>query len=84
MAIRLTDLKGCGKPVIEVIPHSVVYWYKPFSRDPTTGAWLSGPRELRTMKRGAFKSRSCGSYIKGYRSKVLLCDECIVKNGLKW
>jgi len=71
--VHLTDLKGCGKPLVVAIEHNAVYWSR--GAPKKMQYWRSKPQT---------KSRVCGTYMSSWGTRVYLCDDCIIKNGLKW
>ena len=87
MATKLTDLIGCGKPLVTYIEYTMVYWDRGiWGKHPVTGAYgyWNKTKELRTYRVAQKRSKVCGHYQKGLGMRVLLCDECLVRNGLKW
>jgi hypothetical protein len=95
--LKLTELKGCGKSLVTVVEHSMVYWDRgpmkavPFVGPLRGGAYRhsryvpTGPKQMKACKAAVnTRKRNCGDYRKGWGCCVYLCDACIIKNGLKW
>ena len=78
--MRLTKLKGCGKK----------FWL------PRYAIYRGGMNKYCTQKPGEFvavldmpqgSNRACGDYCKPTwwrRTRVYLCEACLVKQGLIW